>query len=218
MGLIDQATQEGRRWEKTRKDAAEQIVRAAHWQAQNKRLASFSAEATRAAGVYQLAGKTQDWREFGDVALHLVAGYLPDLAYFLTYALRELEPPLGYDPVPYVFTALQNLHRLRPQVLNNCVEPTEQTEVLFSDSQARGRAAAALIAREISVTPLRYASGIFNGLQPPMQKLVSEEMEKFNPVGMQLLRQAKRAYLATPAGLLKQFGRTLFRLLFGKDE
>ncbi len=218
MGILDRATQSSRLWQDKVEEIAAQIHRAASLQAQARGNSFMQVEAARLSNIYHLAEKALNWREFGDIALHLAAEYPPDLAYFITYSLRKIQPPLKSDLVPYIFVALQNLHRLRPVVVTVHLKRTAQNEPFFTDPNTRGRAAASLIAREISVTPLRYASGIFAGLDATMQQLVREQLKRFNPDGAKLLPKAKFTHLVTPAGLVKSVSLGLVRVLFGKDE
>lgn len=188
-GRTNRAKRPSQAWDEACSQNMEQIHRAALLQAIGAGIDSLIHEATLLGEQHQLLTKTQHWPEFGGIALHLTAGYRPDLGYAITYALRELEPPLKYDPVPLIFTALQNMHHMRMSVITRSSHHFPQGEV-FGDSSARVHAAASLIAREISVAQFRYAQAILGQLDATMQRSVIEQMERFNPHGLTLLSQS----------------------------
>jgi tetratricopeptide (TPR) repeat protein len=189
-GRTNRAKRPSQAWAEACNPIMEQIHRAALLQARAAGIDSLIHEATRLNEQHQLLTKTRDWPAFGGIALQLTAGYLPDLGYSITYALRELDPPLKYDPVPLIFTALQNMHHMRMSVITRTAHHFPQGEV-FWDSSARVHAAASLIAREISVAQFHYARAILGQLDATMHRSVIEQMERFNPHGLTLLFQSE---------------------------
>lgn len=218
MGLLDNLTQKSRVQNERATQVSVQIQRAAYLQAQVCGIRSPEEEINRLNNLYNISNKSRDWRDWGDIAFHFAASYPPDLAYLLIYALRQLQPVLGYDPVPYVFLAVQNLHRFRPDRALLRVERMAELEPFFSDSPTRSRAAAKLITRELSVTPLRHASGILACLDESIRLLALKELQHFDPEGATMLSRGNRMYLTTGAGLLRFALRGMSRLLFGKED
>ncbi len=200
MGKIDKLTRQSRSWNERALRISQQIQRAAALQAQARAVRSAEEEASRLNDYYGIWAKRRDWRQFEDVAFHIAASYRADLGYLLIYALRQYQTSLGYDPVQYVFFALQNLHLFRPYYVSRCVELIPEAEVFSRDSRTRGRAAAKLIVRELSTVPLRWASGIFAGLDATMRELVLEELQRFNPEGARILSRGSRGHLLSRVG------------------
>lgn len=213
MAILDKLTRASRRWEKLAAKSKEVIQRAASLQAQQYGVHSPIEEARRLALLYAVKRKRRDWREYGDIAFHLIATWPSDLAYMTLYAFREMHSELGYDPVPFILKAMEEIYHLRPENLELHLGMTEQVRRLFDDPAERGRTGAKIIAREISIVPLRWASGIYNTLDPAVKPFVEEQLREFNSHGADILSKGLRTWLLTRAGL----ARRLIRLLFGKD-
>jgi hypothetical protein len=125
-----------------------------------------------------------------------------------------MQNELGYDPVPYLLKATEEMFHFRPENVVLHIEMSEIPKALLTNPSERAKRAAKLIAREISVTPLRYASGIFNAMDPVMKPFVTDELRSFNPEAMDILSRGSRMWILTGSGFL----RFLMRLLFGEDR
>ena len=113
MATIDRLTKRARQWREHADRSRETIMRAAAFQASQHRLHNPLTSTRHLATLYAMSAKQQNWLEYGDVALHLVAAWPPDLAYLILYGLRELQSEIGYDPVPLVLKAVDMLPHLR---------------------------------------------------------------------------------------------------------
>lgn len=212
MAILDKLTQTSRHWEKLAAKSREAIFRAASLQAQQYGVSPIE-EARRLALLFVVRRKRRDWREYGDIAFHLIATWPSDLAYMTLYAFREMRSEFGYDPVPFVLKATEEIYHLRPENLELHIEMTEQVRRLFDDQGERARKGAKIIAREISVISLRWASGIYIRLDPTVKSFVDEQLREFNPEGADILSEGSRAWLLTRSGLFD----CLISFLFGRD-
>jgi hypothetical protein len=212
MAFLDKLTQASRNWEKLTAKSWEAIQRAASLQAQQYKVHSTIEEARKLALLYAVKQKRMDWREYGDIAFHLIATWPSDLAYIILYAFRELHSELGYDPVPFILKATERIYHLQPENLELHIEVTERVQRLFDDPAGRARMGAKIIAREISITPLRWASGIYNTLDLTVKPFVEEQLREFNPNCADILSNSSLAWLFTGSG----WTRWLIRVLFGK--
>lgn len=203
-----------RRWQELSSMAQKLVRRAASLQARQYGINSFVAEANRLSVVYDMQHKSKDWREYGDIAFHLIATYPPDLAFLILYSFRDVNQKIGYDCVPYILKAAEEIYHLRPQNLTLSLDMTNSVKKLFDDSLERAKAGAKLIAREISGAPLRHASGICELMDSRVKSFIEDELRSFNPKGAEILFKASRAWILTPIGFL----RWMMRILFGKQK
>lgn len=203
-----------RKWKKLTIKCAETLQRAASLQAQRYGVHSPIDEAQCLASTYAIWQKRMDWHDYGDIAFHLIAKWPPDLAYSILYSFREIEPKLTHDPAPLILKAMEEIYYLQPDKLKLRLEITKQIQKLTEDSVERAKMGAKLIAREISVVPLRWASGVYHQLAPTAKPYVEEQLRNFNPQGAEILSKGPHAWLLTFTGLL----RILVRVLFGKDN
>jgi hypothetical protein len=176
-------------------------------------MANIIAAARELARQYQLEAKAADWHEFGDLAFHLVTVWPPDLAYVIIYALREVKPGYGSDPVPLVMKAIEMMYCFKPAAVSLHLPPTAQWQKMENDPHERLRASAKILAREISGVPLRWASGIYHALDTTVKPVVLEQLRQFNPGGAAMLERHGYAWLFTKSGLL----RVLFKICFGRE-
>jgi hypothetical protein len=213
MATLDRLTRKAREWQQRADESSRKIQRAATVQARQYELSDPGSAARTLAATYGMLRKPGDWREYGDVALHLVAAWPPDLAYLCLYGLREMRPELGYDPVPLVLKAVEMLYHLDCGRVELRLEPDERVGRLLRDPEERARGSAKIIAREISVTPLRWASGIFNSVDPDVRPFVREQLVEFNPTAARILAEGTSSRFLTWNGLVQ----AVFRLLFGRE-
>lgn len=221
MATLDQLTKGERDWLEHARKCEQTIMRAAGVQARQHGVHDPTSPAGHLVELYGLRGKKRDWREFGAVAFHLVATWPPDLAYIILYAMREVKPPLDYDPAPLVMKALEMLRHLRCEGVSLRVEMNGQAQQLVQDLDERARACSRVITRELSSVPLRWAGGIYIALDPEIKPFVQEELKRFNPWGAQRLLKGSRSWLMTGAGLSLVVRRALqavYRVLFGNME
>jgi hypothetical protein len=220
MATLDRLTKRERQWLVHAQQCGQTVMRAAGVQARQRGIRDPLDTACQLAERYKLRGIKEDWREFGAVAFHLVSTWPPDLAYVLLYSLREIKPPLGYDPVPLVMKAMEMLPHWQPESSAFEAEENSQAQQVIRDPDERARACARVITRELSGVPLRWASGIYASLDPEVKRFVQEELRRFNPWGAQhLLTGRNWSWLVTGTGLrliLRHLWRILFRVLFGR--
>ena len=221
MALLDRLIPTARQWQKNAQKAGEVISRAASLQAWQYRIHSPVEEARRLAALYCIHYKQRDWRDYGDIAFHLIAAYPSDLAFVILYAFRDMQYELGYDPVPYILKATEEMFHFRPENVVLHIEMSEIPRALLTNPSERAKRAAKLIAREISCTPLQWASGIFDAMDPAMKPFVADELRSFNPEAMDILSRGSRMWILTGLGFLhflKRLITFLIRLLFGEDH
>ncbi len=216
MATLDRLTRRGRAWHAQAEKCAQTVMQAAGAQARSHGIADPVAAASELVERYALRSRQRNWQEFGGVAFHLVASWPTDLAYALLYATREVKPPLGYDAVPLVMKAIEMLSRLRVDNETVHLELSGRAQLLAEDLDERARAAARVLVRELSNVPLRWASGIYTGMDERMKPVVEQELRKFNPRGAPILLGASRAYLLTSTGALRTLSRAFNRIVFGK--
>ena len=167
-----------------------------------------------------MPSKQQNWLEYGDVALHLVAAWPPDLAYLILYGFRELQSEIGYDPVTLVLKAVEMLPHLRCEGVALHLDPSDRVRQLRADPTERARSGAKILVREIVGVPLRWAQGIYRNLDPEMKPFVEEQLRAFSPTSARILMQAGPFWLFTGSGLRRVFFRlvkVIFGILFGKE-
>jgi len=213
--FINNLFPKSRRWQKSIKQNSKTIARAASLQARQLRINSPIEEAQKIANIYNLHTKRMHWEEFGDISFHLLIRYPPDLAYFTLYAFRELPTTLQYDPVPLVLKAVEMIAYLNPSVFTTSLENlkgNEELDKLINSSAYRARKAAKILVRELSVTPLQFASGIFKSTDNNMKHLILEELKSFNPNAADIILKSSAQSLFTKVGIIK----FISRLLFGK--
>jgi hypothetical protein len=116
--------------------------------------------------------------------------------------------------VPLVLKALEEMHGFRPSFSELKVDASLHNRAEFSGSNDRARAAARILAREISVVPLRHASGICAIADPKALPFILAALKDFNPRAASILATQPKSWWLTRTGLL----RGLFGILFGKDE
>jgi len=213
MGIIDYLIPKARKWQNITKKAQDLILRAAQVQAQKRNIDPFK-EAIHLSDIYNVKWKNKDWREYGDIAFHIIASYPPDLGYIIIYGFRKLKSKIGYDPVPFILKAIEMIYHLRPWKLNLHIEVDERCKKLFDSPEERAKAGAKIIAREISITPLRHASGIYKIMEPNMKLFVKEELKVFNPEAYKIWVKGSRLYLLTKEGIL----RWITNFLFGRER
>ena len=219
MAILDRLTRKDREWHDHAQRCGETIMRAAGVQARQHGLSDVLSPAGRLIELYGLRDNPRDWREFGAVAFHLVATWPPDLAYMILYAMREIKPPLAYDPVPLVMKAMEMLRHLRSENVTLHLEMGGQAQELAGDPDIRARACACVIARELSGVPLRWASGIYSALELELKPFVQEELKRFNPRAADILLKGNYSWVRTGTGLhrlLQRVWRIILRVLFGK--
>lgn len=217
MAIVDQLTKRDRLWHAHAHRCAETVMRAAGIQGRQHGIDSPIDAARELANLYYIPAKPRHWQEYGDVAFHLVATWPPDLAYAIVYALRELQSEIGHDPVPYVLKATEMMYDFRPEMVDLHLEAAPRTSDLVADPTARATAAAKLLARELSVVPLRWASGILHSMKPTAKKFVSQELQAFNPDGAAVLLGERYRWLLTGTGLVRWSTRCVMHVLFGKQ-
>jgi hypothetical protein len=216
MAFLDRITRRGRAWHAQATRSAQTVMQAAGAQARSHGVTDPVAAASELVELYSLRSRQPIWREFGGVAFHLVASWPTDLAYVLLYATREVKPRLGYDAVPPVMKAIELLPRLRVENATLRLELSGRARLLAEDLDERARAAARVLVRELSSVPLRWATGIYVGMDERMKPIVAHELLKFNPCGAPILLGASRAHLLTGTGALRALLRALSRLVFGR--
>jgi tetratricopeptide (TPR) repeat protein len=204
--ILDNITRSSRQWKRICHKYMDAIQRAASLQAQQLGITAAENEAMHIINLYSVRWKQRDWREYGDVAFHLIAKYPPDLAYIIIYSFRGAKSI--YDPVPLILKAVEQIYYLRPRNLRLHLEMTEEVEKLLDCSEERAEKGAKIIAREISVSPLHHASGILhNEVESAIKPFINKQLSVFNPQGHELLMKASRIWLLTPTGLLKRLTR-----------
>ncbi|MBI3933975.1 MAG: hypothetical protein HY316_04735 [Acidobacteria bacterium] len=213
MAVLDRITKRARQWDEHAARCGDTIMRAAAVQGRGYSISAPGCEAKRLAALYTIRDKHKDWREYGDVALHLAAAWPPDLAYSILYALRELQAEIGYDPVPLTLKAVEMLYYLRCERIKLHLERTGRVCQLMDEPVERAKCGARIIARELSVVPLRWASGIYDALDPGMKPFVQEQLREFNPKAADILLKSRSSRLLTRPRLL----RLIFRVLFGRQ-
>jgi hypothetical protein len=213
MGFLTSSRLAARQWSIQSSKAHELIIRAANIQAVQRGI-DLEQEATRLARGYRLAQKPADWRDYGDIAFHLVAAYPPDLAYLLVYTISRLNLGRRVGRAPFMLKAIEQLYAVRPRRFTLQVTMSDDNALLWQDPVERARRAARVLVRELSTVPLRYASGAYHQINSATKPYVDEELASFNPAAAALLPKSK-AWVFTPQAL----GRAFFRILFGQlDE
>jgi hypothetical protein len=212
--MLGMLSGKSRRWQELSFKARESVGRAASLQARQYGINSFVTEANRLSQIYDIRHKRKDWREYGDIAFHLIATYPPDLAFFILYGFRDVEFKVEYDPVPYILKATEEIYHLRPHNLKLSLNMTGRVKNLFDDPMERAKAGAKLIAREISGAQLSHASGILDLMDSRAKSHIEDELRSFNPKGAEILFKASRAWILTRTGFL----RWIMRILFGKGK
>jgi len=212
MAILDKITKKSREWERLRIKCIDEIQRAASLQAYQCGVISFESEASKLINLYRVNWKRMGWQEYGDVAFHLIAKYPPDLAYTILYAFRKNQTMIGYDPVPLILKAIEVIYYLQPKNLTLYIEMTNDIKKLSDYPEERAKKGAKVIVREISVTPLRWASGIFhNEIDPTIKSFIKDQMKDFNPIGYDILMKASRIWLITPIGVLRRLKLSFFK-------
>jgi hypothetical protein len=143
----------------------------------------------------------------------LVTVYPPDLAYAIIYALRDVKPGCGSDPVPLLLKAVEMMYCFKPAAVSLHLPSKILSQKFRDNPQEILRASARILVREISGVPLRWASGIYLALDATVKPVVREQLREFNPSGAAMLGDGNYAWLFTKSGLL----RALYRICFGKE-
>lgn len=198
------------RWRELAERASSLIVRASQQQRVQARIGELSQEVRRLSNLYDVPRKKPDWRDYGDLALHLAAAYPPDLAYVIIYGFRELVS--GSDPVPLIMMALEKLYYLRPDQLILQLDASAATHDLCRSAAARAERAMRILAREVSTTPYPYATGICDRFDPRIKPFLFQALLQFNPEGAPMLSKGPKAWMRTGVGVK----RLLWRVLFGQ--
>jgi hypothetical protein len=214
MGLLDTFTPLSRRWRRISKEATEAIFRAAGHQARTIGIRDPAKESARLVELYKLQRRAPRWQEFGDLGLHLTVSYPPDLAYVVLYGLRGVVPDLGYDPVPLLLKALEEMYGFRPSRTQLQTDASILGLDEFNSPEGRAKKAAQILARELSTVPLRYASGIWVAADPKAKPFIYAALSDFNPRAAKILSARPKTWWLTPTGA----ARGLLGILFGKDE
>jgi hypothetical protein len=216
MAFLDKLTPKARRWWRVAQKAGDTIVRAARVQGQQKGIRSLRDEAERLGKLYAIEDMAKTWKDYGGIAFHIIASYPPDLGFMVIYGFQEFQRKLGFDPIPFLFKAIEQIQYLNLQFWPQCQKEMghlEDFQPLVNNHQERARKAAKLLARELSGTALRNASAIFRfDMDPRMKPLVIEEFQRFNPEAAKILDKSKYYWLFTRSALLKSFSH----LVFGK--
>lgn len=189
-------------------------MRAAAIQGRSHGMANPLLSATRLVADYSLHTRQSDWREYGEVAFHLVYQWPPDLGYVILYSLREVNALKGRDVVPFVLKAVEMLPHFNPIPSRLHLPGPGNKQQLWTDPDERSRAAAKLLARELSNVPLRWASGIYRSMDGTIKPFVAEQLKTYNPAGSAILFGKQHEWLLTKSGLLK----AIMRLCFGGDS
>jgi hypothetical protein len=189
------------------------MMRAARVQGRSLGLTNPMPLAAELVNRYALTRKQADWREFGEVAFHLVSQWPPDLAYLILYGFREVDGMQGRDVVPFVLKAVEMMPHFNPTSARTQLVAPRNNAQLLTDPHERARSAAKLLAREISNVPLRWASGIYHSMDETIRPFVAEQLKAYNPIGASILLNDRRSWLLTKGGFFKG----LMRICFGKD-
>lgn len=206
-----------RQWAELAARAAPLVVRAAQEQARLAHL-DIDSEAERLWTLYEMANKPPQWRDYGDIALHLAVSHPPDLAYALVYALRERGKSAGVDPVPMILTAVERLFFVLPGNLRLHLD--RDLEAVREPPPERARRAMRILVREVSVTSYPHAAGIWRQIDARLQPFLREALAEFNPRGAEILARSGGAWLQSSAGVrnaLLRLRKWLLRMLFGKE-
>jgi hypothetical protein len=204
-----------RQWGELAARAAPLVVRAAQEQARQAHL-DIDGEAKRLWILYEMANKPRQWREHGDIALHLAVSHPPDLAYALVYAIREQGKSAGIDPVPMILTAIERLFFVRPENLRLHLD--RHLDAAREPPRERARRAMRILVREVSVTSYPHAAGIWREIDERLRPFLREALAEFNPRGAEILARSGGAWLRSRAGArnaLLRLRKWLLRMLFG---
>ena len=216
MAFLDKLTPKGRRWWRVAQKAGDTIMRAARIQGQQKGIRSVRDEAERLGKLYAIEDKGKTWKDYGDIAFHLIASYPPDLGFMVVYGFQVFQQKRGFEPIPFLFKAIEQSRYLNLQFWPQCQNELghlEDFKLLANNLDERARKAAKLLARELSGAVLTNASAIFHfDMDPRMKPLVMEEFKKFNPEAAKILDKSKYYWLFTGSAALKYFSH----LVFGK--
>ena len=213
MAIIDFVIPAARRWARISEEAQDAVARAASHQAQLRGISDPTHEIARLLALHGLSHTPPNWQEYGGLALYLAVAYPPDLAYFVLYSARHVGPAVPRDLVPYVLKALEEMVNFRVPHVPVVLRDYPDAEVAARSPEWRAEKAAHVLAREISCVPLRYASGIWEIVNPRAKPFLRSAIEAFNPRAAAILARGSRAHFMTPAGV----ARGVFRLMFGKD-
>ena len=219
MATLDNLSKKDRKWLKHADKCAGLMMQAASVQARQYGI-TFKSAADQLAELYNIKEKKEDWRNYGDVAFHIVVTWPADLAYRIIYSLRDSKLKPNYDPIPLIMKALEMLRYLKYQNLNLHLEPNENFYRLANDKLERSKAAAKIIVRELSCVPLRWSIGIYRNIDPEMKSIVAEQMEEYNKDGAKILLSGSWAWLLTGAGILNillRIPRFFLKLLLGSE-
>lgn len=220
MATLDRLRKKDRQWHEYAEQCGKTILRAAAVQGRQHGMRDPISAANRLAESYNIRNKSKDWREYGDVAFHLAVTWPPDLAYIVIYAFREIQPPIGYDPVPLIMKALEMLRYLRHENMIIQIEMDERIRKIAENPNELAKASAKLLVRELSSVPLRWATGIYRALDSEVRNSVRQELLEFNPKSAKILLKGGFSWLLTGTGLLQilnSIWRAIHKILFGKE-
>jgi hypothetical protein len=215
--MVDVSAPDLRQWQELSAHASSLITRAAQQQSLQIRI-NLKSETQKLWTLYHIDRKRFDWRDYGDIALHVALSYPPDFAYVLIYAMREHGKSFRIDPVPPILAALERLYFVRHE--NLTLHLGDSAAAIRESASERAARAMRIVAREISVTSFPYAAGIYRQFEAQMKPFLAEALEEFNPRGKTILSKESVAWLRTPAGLrilISRMRRLVLRALFGKE-
>lgn len=188
-------------------------MRAAQQQLLQRRIGKLETEARKLWDLYGIGQKAADWRDYGDVALHVAGAYPPDLAYVLIYSLREIGRGTKSDPVPNIMAALEGLYFARPDRWKLHLDGVDFDREILESAEKRAERALRILVREVSAAPYRYATGIYARFHPRLKPLLIHLLAELHPAGAEILSNESRAWMRTWTGVKS----LIARVLFGKE-